>query len=50
MRSRQLWLETHLPDEEARAEILREHVALPPPALQVVDVQALAAAREISPQ
>jgi transitional endoplasmic reticulum ATPase len=42
----ELWLETRLPDEEARAEIIREHVALLPPAMQPVDVDRLAGATD----
>lgn len=42
----ELWLETRLPDAEARSEILREHIALLPAVLQEIDVEKLASATE----
>jgi ATP-dependent 26S proteasome regulatory subunit len=42
----ELWLETRLPGEEARASILRDHCARLPPAIGDVDVAAIAAASE----
>jgi len=42
----ELWLETRLPELDARADILREHVALLPKCLQSVDIDRLAAATE----
>jgi transitional endoplasmic reticulum ATPase len=38
----ELWLETRLPDESARAEIFRNHLAAMPPPLCHVDVERLA--------
>ena len=40
----ELWLETRLPDESARAEILRDRLASLPPPLCAVDIEALASA------
>ncbi|HZL90648.1 MAG TPA: ATP-binding protein [Pirellulaceae bacterium] len=37
----ELWLEMRLPDEEARADILRQHFAAAPPPLDDADVAAL---------
>jgi ATP-dependent 26S proteasome regulatory subunit len=42
----ELWLETRLPPEDARASILRDHCARLPAALGDVDVPAIAAASE----
>jgi transitional endoplasmic reticulum ATPase len=42
----ELWLETHLPDLEARAAILHDRCAQLPPAMGAVDVGRLAAATE----
>lgn len=42
----ELWLETRLPAEEARADILRDHCARLPAAIGDVDVEALAAASD----
>ncbi len=39
----ELWLETKLPDQSARVEILRERIDLLPAALKAVDVEYLAA-------
>jgi transitional endoplasmic reticulum ATPase len=42
----ELWLETRLPAEEARADILRDHCARLPAAIGDVDVEAIAAASD----
>ena len=42
----ELWLETRLPDEQARADILRDFCARLPASLADVDVDAIAAASE----
>ena len=42
----ELWLETRLPDDNARTEILREHVAQLPSVLQAVDMERVSAAAD----
>src|SRR5207249_11485585 len=42
----ELWLETRLPDEAARAEILREHLARLPASVGEVDAAAIAGATD----
>ncbi len=42
----ELWLEVRLPDEDARADILRQHLSRLPPAIGEVNLAALVAATE----
>jgi len=42
----ELWLETRLPAEQARSEILRDLCARLPPAIGAIEIDALAAATE----
>ena len=42
----ELWLEVRLPDEDARADILRQHLSRLPSAIAAVEVAPLVAATE----
>jgi ATP-dependent 26S proteasome regulatory subunit len=42
----ELWLEVRLPNEEARADILRQHLSRRPPAIAEVDLPTMVAATE----